>query len=108
MINTCSVIEPPFIPFIFQQPNFPREEMSLETFSKFPKDTELLRNRARTQNRRGEKLLGLLFGVDGHGQRGERAVGRAAAELEGDYEVRDSWHLRKYSTQVVNYTKKNF
>ena len=35
--------------------------------------------------------------------RGERALWG-----EYDYEAMNSWHLRKYSTQVVSYTKRTF
>lgn len=69
-----------------------------------PQDTELLRSRARAEMRRaGSKPLWFPPHPGEAPARGERALWG-----ECDYEAMNSWHLRKYSTQVVSYTKRTF
>lgn len=89
-------------PSTSQQFRFSNEEIDLEMLSKCPQDTELLKNEARTQVRRdGKETPQAPLG-------GALAQGERGLWLECDYEVMNSWHLRKYSTQVVNYTKRTF
>lgn len=66
---------------------------------------ELLRNRLSTPRRRGRNNLPRL--LSGRCLP-EGARTRVVQPLECDYEAMNSWHLRKYSTQVVSYTKRTF
>lgn len=102
--NKCSAKEQAMTlpPFTSPPPRSSKEEAGLEMLSQVLQDT---RSRANAEMRRpGNKLL---WSPPPH-PREAPARGERALWGECDYEAMNSWHLRKYSTQVVSYTKRTF